>query len=91
MTPDASLIAFVLLFWIGIWLFVKIDNLSHGRSFGSGPSFIPAIPVFSIVAICLGWLLNWWLPWLGVAVVVAVHIGYLFFAFFRARQTSDVG
>jgi hypothetical protein len=94
MTANAWLVIFLFAFWIGLWLFVKIDHLVHGRPLSDGPSFIPVVPVFPLVAYALGWLLNWLMPWLGTGIIAATHIGYLCVAGVSAwrgsRRSGDV-
>ena len=82
---------FLLVFWTSLWLFVKVDHLVHGRPLSDGPSFIPVVPIVPLVAYGCGWVLNELLPWLGVAIVAATHVGYLFWAWFSARRTGDIG
>ena len=94
MTANGWLIIFLLAFWIGLWLFVKIDHFVHGRPLSDGPSFIPVVPVLPLVAYGAGWLLNWAVPWLGTGIVAVTHVSYLCVAGASAwrasRRSGDV-
>ena len=87
---NAWLILFILIFWIGLWLLVKIGHLVHGRPLSDGPSFIPLVPILPVIAYCVGWGLDRMLPWLGFAVIAATHVGYLLFMYFSTRRSGDV-
>ena len=77
MTANTWLIIFLLVFWVGLWVWVKVNQLIHGRPLSDGPSFIPVLPILPLVAYGIGWLLNLVIPWLGTGTIVAIHVGYL--------------
>ncbi|WP_269539055.1 hypothetical protein [Cerasicoccus fimbriatus] len=71
------LIGFLIVFWAGLYLSVKIINLKEGRKWSEGVSFIPVIPVFPLVAFGAGALLNWMWTYLGTVTVVVAHVAVL--------------
>ena len=79
MTANQLLLWFILGFWVLLYLALKLENLLRGRRFSDGPSLIPVVPIFPLIAFGLGVALNdAKSPW-GTIVVIALHAGFLMF------------
>lgn len=85
---NASLAIFLIVFWTALWLFVKVDQLAHRRPLSEGPSFLPIVPVFTLIAFGIGWLFNGLISWVGTGIIAAIHVGYLFARGFSAWRDS---
>ena len=77
MTANQCLLLFVIVFYSGLVVAVKVSNWRAGKLWSDGPSLIPIIPLFPAAALLVGWLVNLaaapWGSW-GVAVF---HVGGL--------------
>jgi len=82
MTANQSLILFVAIFWLSLWLAIKVSHLVNGRPLSDGPSLIPAVPIFPLVAVALGAAVNWLASPTGTIAVVFIHVGWIVYATF---------
>jgi hypothetical protein len=80
MTSNQLLLWFIGGFWVLLYCALKLDNLWRGRRFSDGPSLIPVVPIFPIVGLGIGAVLNYAMsPW-GTVAVIVLHVGVLGFA-----------
>ncbi|QEG37102.1 hypothetical protein Pr1d_44420 [Bythopirellula goksoeyrii] len=89
--PNRILLLFVFLFWTGLWLFCKLDNLRKGKSFSDGPSLILIVLICSIVAIALGISLNYFMPWLGTMAIAVIHLIWVILSMYLIRKPDQNG
>jgi hypothetical protein len=76
-TPNDYLFAFVVIFWLAVFGWVKVSNWRAGKRWGDGPSLIPVIPTIPAAAFVLGWAVNAVAsPW-GLWVVVGLHATFV--------------
>lgn len=70
-TANLALWVFIVAFWFTIWAAIKISHLLAGRPLSDGPSLIPVVIVYPIVAFVLGAAINYFLtPWGTIAIII---------------------
>lgn len=77
MSANSGLVLFLFAFW-GIFIAaVTLSNWRAGKRWSDGPSLIPVIPIFPVVAGSVGWFVNLTAsPW-GSWGIAGLHVGWL--------------
>ncbi|GAB2189781.1 hypothetical protein MAH1_13890 [Sessilibacter sp. MAH1] len=55
----------------------------NGKPFSDGPSLIPIIPIFPVIALLIGIYINKILPYAGAVLFVITHFGYIAYVLYK--------
>lgn len=80
MTANQTLLVFTVAFWVLLSAVIKVSNIVQGRRFSDGPSLIPVIPIFPLLALSIGMVANRFISPFGTVVIVIAHVGWIGFA-----------